>query len=165
MSDNQSLKSKGLSIGDFAEQLIQKDSTLIKEGKKSPIPSVNNPAFGLEEPKDQPDIRQINLEDDYHKRILAESFGENVEEDTTLVHRPRRQLKLVESKKSERTPEDILDEFIFVVEKGKELIQEMTTVGMLGVNLGGPEATKSKKKKKKTRSLDDWVKKNYGRRK
>jgi hypothetical protein len=50
-------------------------------------------------------------------------------------------------KENKKSPEQLIAEFEQVLIQARGLIQEMTTCGMLGVNMAGP--TKKKKLKKK----------------
>lgn len=117
-----------ISIGDFASQLIE--SQVSKEGAKAFSSSSSGE-------KDQVDISNIVLSEDITNDILAESFGIK-----NTVSKPK-----VKSLREEKRK--LKEEFSAILIKLKEIIEEMTTVGMIGVNMAGPQKAKKKKRKKK----------------
>lgn len=151
MSEQKALKDAGLSIGSFAEQLLQQTQEDIKEGKTPPIMSPESAGFGMKAPDDVPDVQNVNVDNSYVDQILNEGFNVPVK-NTSL---PR---KKPSPKSSTRKPDDILKEFMQVVEKGKALIDEMTCVGMIGTNQGGAKAEDPFREKKKKRSKKDAMK-------
>lgn len=142
----ESLKKANMSIGDFAMNLIQenKKGKTVKQLVLENIPAKADPG--------SPDLTKVNVSEDKMDQILKESFGvqASVQKETPKIQ------ESVPSKNNERKPEDILKEFAEVVAKGKQLIHEMTTCGMLGVNLGQPRpgAIKTGKKKKKRKVIE-----------
>lgn len=53
--------------------------------------------------------------------------------------------------------ESLLREFQEVIQRGKELIEEMTTCGMIGVNMAGPRPGKRIVKKKKKKIIEGSI--------
>ena len=117
-----------ISISDFASQLIQEEVS--KEGSQAFV----SPSKGKQH---QVDISNISLSDEETRKILEESFGFETETPTPNV----------ESHKEEKRR--LKEEFTATLAKLKELINEMTSVGMIGVNMAGHQKPKPKKKKKK----------------
>jgi hypothetical protein len=131
---------KQVSIGDFAMSLIEQNKDEYKKSVSNGLPvSVTPDPYA-------PDLSKIRVDEDTVTDIFAKSFGikkKAVEKKPVVEKRvPARVVK--ENKKS---PEQLIAEFEQVLIQARGLIQEMTTCGMLGVNMAGP--TKKKKLKKK----------------
>ena len=117
-----------ISVGDFAANLIKEEVS--KEGSTAFTPSNQGE-------KHQIDISKVSLSDEETNNILAESFGFEALEDAPKVNPLREEKRRLKQ------------EFTATLAKLKELIESMTSVGMIGVNMAGPKKTKPKKKKKK----------------
>ena len=118
-----------ISIGDFASQLIKEEISTIKTSK----------AFTSSDKvdKNQIDISNVELSDIDTNQIILESFGVK-----TKPSKPKK-TKLREEKRK------LKEEFAATLAKLKQLIESMTSVGMIGVNMAGPQKSKAKKKNKK----------------
>lgn len=131
------------SIGDFAEQLLVNDQITADATNES----VADP--------EAPDIRGVDVDDDMMSRILMESFGkgtpEVTQEVTPEVSLPRlnKPAKVVQTDLSEAYKTSLLVRLRRVKAETKAIIEEMTTVGMLGVNMAGELKDPFKKKRKK----------------
>lgn len=124
------------SIGDFALSLIEKNKDEYKRSVSNGLPvSVPIP--------DGPDYSNIKVDEDTVTDIFAKSFGLKKKP----VSKPIKEFRVIQTKKSVRSPEVLIAEFEEVLSQARYLIQEMTTCGMVGVNMAGP--TKKKKLKKK----------------
>jgi hypothetical protein len=124
------------SIGDFALSLIEKNKDEYKRSVSNGLPvSVPIP--------DGPDYSNIKVDEDTVTDIFAKSFGLKKKP----VSKPIKESRIIQTKKSVRSPEVLIAEFEEVLSQARYLIQEMTTCGMIGVNMSGP--TKKKKLKKK----------------
>ena len=124
------------SIGDFALSLIEKNKDEYKRSVSNGLPvSVPTP--------DGPDYSNIKVDEATVTDIFAKSFGLKKK----TVSKPIRESRVLEPKKKTKSPEELVAEFEEVLIQARQIIQEMTTCGMLGVNMAGP--TKKKKLKKK----------------
>lgn len=119
-------------IASFAEQLIEQES---KELKTKGIKLVNDPVKGAIK-VDAPDISAVNTSDSLINSILEQSFGIKAEP-TKPVAKP-----VVETKKS---IEDYTKELMGLINQAKNLINEMTTCGSIGVATVEPQPKKKKK--------------------
>lgn len=113
----------GISVGDFAEQLLteNKIDTVVNRSQSDP---------------DCPDLDSIDISGDVMSQILSEGF--NIE--TQVEAKPA----ITEAYKL-----SLLTRLQKVKEETQAIIDEMTTVGMIGVNMAGPTKDPFKKKKKK----------------
>lgn len=126
----------GMSIGDFALSLIENNKDEYKQSTTNGLPvSVPMP--------DGPDYSNIKVDEDTVTDIFAKSFGIKKKP----VSKPIKESRIVQPKKTTRSPEILIAEFEQVLSQARHLIQEMTTCGMIGVNMAG--STKKKKLKKK----------------
>jgi hypothetical protein len=135
-----SLRDMGLTMGEYAEKLIN-------EGLVAPSKTTAAPAPKAEEPNyKQLDISKTKVPDSFMKQLLGESY---VSKQPNKVHK-----KIV---KEETKPqqhfinEEKVDELISLLRDVKSLLMEMTTVGNIGTNLAGPvQKPKTKKDAFKT---------------
>lgn len=124
-----------ISIGDFAMSLIQKNKDEYKKSVSNGLPVTVTP-----EPNAL-DISKVNVDESTITEIFEKSFGIK----KFVNKKPIKKVhQVIENKKS---PEQLVAEFEQVLVEARHIIQEMTSCGMLGVNLAGP--TKRKKIKKK----------------
>lgn len=123
------------SIGDFALSLIEKNKDEYKKSVSNGLPvSVPTP--------DGPDYSNIKVDEATVTDIFAKSFGLKKK----TVSKPIRESRVLESKKT-KSPKELVAEFEQVLVQARQIIQEMTTCGMLGVNMAGPVKKKKIKKK------------------
>jgi hypothetical protein len=130
---------KQFSIGDFAMSLIEQNKDEYKKSVSNGLPVSVAP-----EPN-APDFSKIQVDEATVVDIFARSFGikkknvaKPIQESKKIVQKP---------KPSVKSPEQLIAEFEQVLVQARGLIQEMTSCGMIGVNMAGP--TKKKKIKKK----------------
>jgi len=129
---------KQVSIGDFAMSLIEQNKDEYKRSTANGLPvSIPTP--------DGPDLSKIQVDEATVTDIFARSFGIKKK----AVARPVQESKRVEEriKPKTKSPEQLIAEFEQVLVQARGLIQEMTTCGMIGVNMAGPGKKKKKKKK------------------
>lgn len=126
-----------ISIGDFALSLIEKNKDEYKHGISNGLP-VATPR------PDGPDYSNIRVDEDTVTDIFARSFGIKKK----AVSKPIRESRMLEPKKKpKKSPEQLIAEFEVVLSQARSLIQEMTSCGMIGVNMAGPVKKKKIKKK------------------
>lgn len=118
-----------ISIGDFASKLIQEETSKVGVTEAFTSPK--------QVPNQQIDISNVELSKIDTDKILLESFGVK-----TKSSKPKR-ISLREEKRK------LKEEFVVTLAKLKQIIESMTSVGMIGVNMAGPQKAKSKKKKRK----------------
>jgi hypothetical protein len=118
------------SVGSFAENVINNDFQLMKEGN-SASPSPNVPPQLAES---QRDIRSVKVPDSFVKLALGESY-ENVED-------IKEESKATFSANPSESPQVLLDKLSELIAEARKVIEEMTTVGSIGVNMAGPEKKK-----------------------
>lgn len=121
------------SIGDFAEQLILNQTKSIREGKELPPQAKTN---GLA-PAGR-DISNVEVPDDFMREVLGESFHP---QDTPAVDAIP---ELVWSDaEPEQAPQSLTEEtaqqLVPLLEEVRDLLKEMSTTGMMGVNMAGPQ--------------------------
>ena len=143
------------SIGDFAASLIEGDIKDIQEGKAiSPNMNQNTPKVEA----GQKDIRSVEVPDEFMQSLLGESYNPNPWPSQELEQYEEPEVETANALTGEPLPSAGLltesqgNEIISLLQEVKGMIEEMTTAGMLGVNLAGPSETNpSKPKKKRTR--------------
>jgi hypothetical protein len=130
---------KQFSIGDFAMSLIEQNKDEYKKSVSNGLPVSVAP-----EPN-APDFSKIQVDEATVVDIFARSFGIKKK----AVARPVQESKRVEEriKPKTKSPEQLIAEFEQVLTQAKGLIQEMTSCGMIGVNMAGPAKKKKLKKK------------------
>jgi hypothetical protein len=143
------------SIGDFAASLIEGDIQNIKEGKEA------SPSMNKNTPKVEPgqkDIRNVDVPDEFMQSLLGESYNPNPWPSQELDDYEEPEPEVSNALTGEPLPSTSLltesqgNEIISLLHEVKGMIEEMTSTGMLGVNLAGPAATNpTKTKKKRTR--------------
>jgi hypothetical protein len=144
-------------IGDFAASLIEEDIQQIKTGKALP------PRRDKNSPKveaNQRDISEVEVPEDFRKAVLfGESYNPNPWPSQELEQYEEPEVEPTNALTGEPLPSAGLltesqgNEIIDLLLEVKGLIKEMTGTfsGMGGVNFAGPEATKPKSKRKKSR--------------
>lgn len=130
---------KQFSIGDFALSLIEKNKDEYKRSVSNGLPVSVTP-----DPR-APDFSKIQVDEATVTDIFAKSFGikkkvvaKPIQESKRIIEKP---------KPTNKSPEQLIAEFEQVLTQARSLIQEMTTCGMIGVNMAGPAKKKLKKKK------------------
>ena len=124
------------SIGDFALSLIEKNKDEYKRSVSNGLPVATPEPQG-------PDLTKIQVDEETVTDIFAKSFGIKRKPVSKKLHESRRE----EPKKQSKSPEQLIAEFEQVLTQAKGLIQEMTSCGMIGVNMAGPAKKKKLKKK------------------
>jgi hypothetical protein len=126
------------SIGDFAESLILGQVEDIKQGKSLP-PKLQEAKTTANAPAK--DISNVEVPDDMMRQILSEGFHTQ----NTPPSEAMPELVWDEPQEEVSAPEVITEDtgkaLISLLEEVKGMLsdlKEMTTAGMIGVNLGGP---------------------------
>jgi len=119
-----------IGIGDFALNLIKKGK-VTKGPSSAPVNPLAQPSI-----ENQVDITNIRVPDSLTESILSQSFGI-----TTKVNPKKPQV--VEGRKKE-----LRRDFNNTVTHLRELIEEMTTCGMIGTNVMRAKPLKKKKIKR-----------------
>ncbi len=133
------------SIGDFAESLILNQVEDIKKGKS--LPPKLQEAKAASQGAPAKDVSQIEVPDEMMRQILGEGF--HPQDSPTVEAIP----ELVwDEPEPEPEPaiitEETARELVSLVEEMRGMVadlKEMTTCGMLGVNMGGPVADPMRK--------------------
>ena len=121
------------SIGDFAEQLILNQTQSIREGKELP-PQAK--AAGMA-PAGR-DISNVEVPDDFMREVLGESFHPQDTPATDAIP----ELVWTDAE-PEQAPQSLTEEtaqqLVPLLEEVRDLLKEMSTAGMMGVNMAGPQ--------------------------
>lgn len=130
---------------DFAETIVEE----YKEDAEAGVPNSN----GLKAPDGTPDITKIKVPQELVEALIEGKSTYNVNEGCT----PKKKVvpKRKKSVPQNRDLQEWVNKFSLLLREGQEILQEMTTVGAIGVNMAGTE-DKPKKKKKRV-SLKDYV--------
>lgn len=108
---------------------------LLKSNK--PVVTESRKTTTVYEPK-APDLSKVKIEESDINKIIGKSFG---------------------IKPKEKTPNELIAEFTEVVKRGKQIIEEMTSCGMLGVGPATTFKSAPKKKSKKKGGYRDVINK------
>lgn len=138
MSNFNQLRNAGMTIGDFAEKLME-SGAVKPQNKSAPVQTPKAPVF------EQRDISKVQVPDDFMKQVLGNKY--------TPQRTQNKVSKKVIQESTQVQPvqllnEEKVDELISLLRDVKNLLSEMTTAGSIGVNLAGPK----KMIKPKTRS-------------
>ena len=151
----------GISVGDFAEQLIAQDELATKIGSsKAPTFQSDPSHYSADITQQAPDISQIEVPDNFVQSITE---GKQVEASLPVVEEDRNGLKEVNPMADKAVDiiiegmGRILDDVKTTLDEVKTLLTETTTVGMGGVNLANDD---NKKKKSSYTDLLKQYKKN-----
>jgi hypothetical protein len=90
-----------------------------------------------------PDVTDTNVSEDYIANILEGSMGVTVERKKKVVIKEQKKLEPKPTKINEEKITDLISRLSSLLAEAKQMLNEMTTVGMIGTNLSG----KSSKKK------------------
>mgnify|MGYP003624747149 FL=1 len=122
------------SISDFAENLILNQVENIREGKELPPTAEGN---GLT-PAGR-DISKVKVPDSFMTELLGEAY--HPQETPPAKEIPELVWQDPEESEEAKTPQSLTEEtaqqLVPLLEEVKSLLKEMTTAGMMGVNLGG----------------------------
>ena len=122
------------SISDFAENLILNQVNSIKEGKELP-PNVES--NGLT-PAGR-DISKVKVPDSFMTELLGEAY--HPQDTPTVKEIPELVWTDPEESEEPKAPQSLTEEtaqqLVPLLEEVKSLLKEMTTAGMMGVNMGG----------------------------
>lgn len=136
-----------IDIASFAESMLEER---LESGK--PV------QFAAPEAPNAPDVSDVEVPEDFASQILSEGHWDKAE--IKVAPQPSRQQK----RRDQRSPQssnlseevlarkELFEEYRSKLKELDEIVQEMTTVGMLGVGPGAvssPGMTVSQKKKKK----------------
>lgn len=133
------------SIGDFAEQLILNQTQSIREGKELPPQAKSS---GLA-PAGR-DISNVKVPDDFMRQVLGESF--HPQDTPTVDAIPELVWSDAEPEQAPRSlTEETAQQLVPLLEEVRDLLKEMSTAGMMGTNMAGPQKedgciTKTEKK-------------------
>ena len=133
------------SIGDFAEQLILNQTQSIREGKELPPQAKSS---GLA-PAGR-DISNVKVPDDFMRQVLGESF--HPQDTPTVDAIPELVWSDTEPEQAPRSlTEETAQQLVPLIEEVRDLLKEMSTAGMMGTNMAGPQKedsciTKTEKK-------------------
>jgi hypothetical protein len=139
----------GISVGDFAEQLMAQDELATKIGSSKATTFQLDPShYSADITQQAPDISQIEVPDDFVHSITE---GKQVEVSLPVVEEDRNGLKEVNPMADKAVDiiiegmGRILDDVKTTLDEVKTLLTETTTAGMGGVNLANDDEDKNKK--------------------
>lgn len=134
------------SIGDFAESLVLGEVDNIKKGKQAP------PVFTeAKASPSAPDIRNTKVPDSFMSEVLGEQYVPQEEEEEMIEEEILEEEDDVEYvEMPDLITESQASEMIDLLKDVRNLLQEMTMTGNIGVNLG-PPAKDTKCKAEETR--------------
>jgi hypothetical protein len=132
-----SLKENGLSIGDFAEQLVLSEMKTPQKAKQfiSKTPEVEK----------QKDISEVVVPDEFMSQVLGKK----------VVSKPQPQKQLIKENiqpKQQIITEEKADKLMTLLDKVITLL-EMTTTGSCGCNMAGPAVAEPSGPKKKNKDV------------
>jgi len=130
------LKSMPKSVGTLAEEILNQDFAQIQEGKIS-VPDMELPQ-ALEE---QRDISNIDVPSDFMSSILGESKKEVVEDSLKEPKTTQQDIQEYDILGRKKT-KVLLDKFDSLIKEARSVIDELTSVGMLGTTSADPKAKK-----------------------
>jgi len=122
-------------IGDFAEMLINQQMA----GTSPSVQKTSNVK--------QRDISRVEVPNDLMRDILSESFDVKVPEQEEVVEETV-ETTVQPINEDMLLTESTAKELIHSIQELKELLSEMTTAGMMGINFSGRKPTKPKKQSK-----------------
>jgi len=124
------------SVGTLAEEILNQDFAQIQEGKIS-VPDMELPQ-ALEE---QRDISNIDVPSDFMSSILGESKKEVVEDSLKEPKTTQQDIQEYDILGRKKT-KVLLDKFDSLIKEARGVIDELTSVGMLGTTSADPKAKK-----------------------
>ena len=132
-----SLQNMGMTMGEFAEQLM--NSGMVKPSKGNAVP--NPPQGPLYEQKD---ISKVEVPDSFMKQILGEKYTPQ-SKPNKVIQKPQNKIQEESvAKPVQLLNEQKMDELLNLLRDVKELLTEMSCAGGMGVNLSKPEPKKTK---------------------
>lgn len=108
-----------------------------------------------------PDVSKIEADLKYRDKVLEQAFG--------IAVKPRsegptkevvKHIIKEETKKVETNPQEYVVRLLSLIKEAKQLVDEMTACGMIGVNMAGP-GIKKKEKKLSKHGLAEKLRKKY----
>ena len=90
-----------------------------------------------------PDVTDTNVSEDYIANILEGTMGVTVERKKKVPIKEQQKIQSKPTKINEEKITDLITRLSSLLAEAKQMLNEMTTVGMIGTNLSG----KSSKKK------------------
>ena len=132
------------SISSFAEDLILQDIQEVKEGKALP------PALRDTMPKpDGKDIRNTKVPETFMQQVLGEEYVPSSDPDPEIIEEASEFFGTEPTEVIEEDFQSIILEVRELLKEVKGILTEITTVGRLGVNLGGKSEDPFKKENDK----------------
>lgn len=130
-------------IANIAESILKTES---KDSKKI----ISTPKGIMK--SDAPDISKVKVPETYTSVILENSFGVKSKKPVKKIEAP-----VIEEEVQEVDLDAYVRRLVTLISEAKSLIDEMTTCGSIGMNMGGYSSKPAKKKLKVKKS-----RKNYG---
>ena len=133
----------------------------IISGDTSPkaVPKIYNDFENLPDSKDL-DVRDIEVPDDFVALAEATITGKEIAQNVSKKPKVSVEVPIKEISGHEKI-QQLITSLKALLSEAKQVIEEMTTCGMIGVNMGGPglkpKDKKIKKKKKSFRSIVDSI--------
>ncbi len=138
-------------LADIAESILLQDE---KDNKVTGKKLVKDQSGAIIEVT-APDVSKVNADLAYRDKILEHSFG------IKAVKEPvKTSVKQVIKEEVESNPAQYVVRLLTLIKEAKQLVDEMTSCGMIGVNMAGP-GIKKKDKKLSKNGLADKLRKKY----
>lgn len=128
------------SISTLAEEILDQDFAQIQEGKIS-VPDTELP----QAPQEQRDISNVEVPSDFMSSILGESKKEVVEDSLKEPKNTQQDIQEYDILGRKKT-KILLDKFDSLIKEARGVIEELTSVGMLGTTSADPKAKKKDSK-------------------
>ena len=125
-------------IANFAESMLTEQ---IETGK--PV------QFAAAQAPDAPDVSDVEVPDDFTSQILTEGHWDKAEVEVKPSSRPIARKHTPELSEEVQIRKELFEEYRKKLGELDEIVQEMTTVGMMGTGPGMTVSSRIKKKKKR----------------
>ena len=89
-----------------------------------------------------PDVSDASVSEDYITNILEGSMGITVEKKKKVAVKEQNKIQLKPAKLNEEKLTDLITRLSSLLAEAKQMLNEMTTVGMIGTNLQGKGSKK-----------------------
>lgn len=89
-----------------------------------------------------PDVTDTNVSDDYIRSILEGTMGVSVEKKKKVAVKEQNKVQPKPAKLNEEKLTDLITRLSSLLAEAKQMLSEMTTVGMIGTNLSGKGSKK-----------------------
>jgi hypothetical protein len=138
-----SLREMGLTMGEYAEKLMNSGLVSSESKPQKPIQTKQEPVF------EQKDISNIQVPNAFIKQVLGKEYKapKQIKQSKQIKVQEETQVQSIQLLNEEK-----IDELLSLLRDVKNLLSEMTTVGSLGVNLAGPTLKDKKPKRFKSKS-------------